>query len=362
MRTYCNQARELWIAAGMLAAAMLLGTHCVLAASGQTVVVTQPTGLKLRAAVDGSDGNNRVLIEAIDVDREESKNKDVAWLGIATEEASDALSAQLGLKSGEGLVVSYVAPNSPAAKAGLQKNDVLVEFEEQLLVHPGQFRKLIRLHQEGDKIQLTLSREGKKQRLEVTLGKTSAATLDEPATELRLLPRRLKELHLGDATREEMKHLQDSVAEAGIDKETLNHEVQRSIEQVRRSIQLALRQYTNATRTFGPAAREFQELAKRGLDVEKDATVVVKSKQNSVRSMVRTDESGTYVIVASPKKQLTAHDKSGKLLFDGQIETPEEQDKVPRDLWEKVQPMLRELNEDHPEAENPEHDKNQNEK
>jgi len=57
-------------------------------------------------------------------------------LGLSTEEAPEALASQFGLNSGEGLVVIYVAPDSPAAKAGFRKNDVLVELGDQLLVSP----------------------------------------------------------------------------------------------------------------------------------------------------------------------------------------------------------------------------------
>jgi len=69
---------------------------------------------------------------------------------------------------------------------------------------------------------------------------------------------------------------------------------------------------------------------------------------------VKTDESGTYVVVASPKKHLTAHDKSGKLLFHGEIETKEEQARVPKNVWDRVKPMVDQLKEDktgQPEAE-----------
>jgi len=77
------------------------------------------------------------------------ETKEVAWLGVSTEEAPDAVSSQLGLSPGDGLVVLFVQSDSPAAKAGLQKNDLLVELGDQLLVHPGQFRKLIRRQKGG---------------------------------------------------------------------------------------------------------------------------------------------------------------------------------------------------------------------
>src|SRR5262249_28652298 len=65
----------------------------------------------------------------------EQKRKQVTWLGLATDEASEALISQLRLDPGVGLIVTYVAADSPAAKAGMQKNDVLVECDGQALVH-----------------------------------------------------------------------------------------------------------------------------------------------------------------------------------------------------------------------------------
>ena len=236
-----------------------------------------------------------------------------------------------------------VAPESPAAKAGLRKNDVLVEFEGQALVHPAQLRKLIQVRKEGEVVKIAFYRAGKKESLEVTLGKNPTPLMDEHMDDLRTLHRHLRELPIEETVREQVKNLRESLAHAGIDKESLSVEIKRSIEEVRKGIQEAMRQATNAARTFGPAAREFQELARRGLEVEKDATVVVKSNRNAVKSMVKTDETGSYVILADPKKHLTAHDKTGKLLFDGSIETAEEQEKVPKELWAKVKPMIDEL-------------------
>jgi S1-C subfamily serine protease len=50
-------------------------------------------------------------------------------LGIALAEADDVLRSQLKLADGQGLVVTQVAPESPAAKAGVAKNDVIVMFD-----------------------------------------------------------------------------------------------------------------------------------------------------------------------------------------------------------------------------------------
>jgi hypothetical protein len=129
-----------------------------------------------------------------------------------------------------------------------------------------------------------------------------------------------------------------------IDKKMLNAEVQRNMEEAREEIQEALRQSAQASR----AARSIAPVAPLPpippmVDVGNDATITVTKDGDSVKTIVRSDDTGVLVIVASPKKHLTAHDEDGKLLFDGEIETPEQQQKVPAELWEKVQPLLEQI-------------------
>ena len=307
----------------------------------------------------------KIVIETIEHENRKRTAKEVAWLGLSTEEASEALASQLGLSSGEGLVVNYVAPDSPAAKAGFRKNDVLVELDDQLLVHPAQFRKLVQMHKEGDTVRLAIYRGGKKQSISVTLGKTIASRVllqDDNLLEgnLRELKRELGDLHIGESVREQLKELQEDLSRSGPDKEKLNLEIKRSIEQTRQAIQGALRSLTNTNLRVGPFVKELDDLARAGVVVGKGATVVVKNDSKSVKTMVKNDETGTYVIVATPNKRLTAHDKDGKLLFDGDIETPEQQQKVPGEVWEKVKPMLEQMgpvHDEQPEAENGEQGK-----
>ena len=111
---------------------------------------------------------------------------------MAVEESSEVLSSQLGLKSGEGLTVNFIAADSPAAKAGFHKNDVLVELHGDMLVHPLQLRKLVQMHAEGDTVKLAFYRGGKRQTTSVKLGKT---TWDEASeTEEQLAPYLFKNL------------------------------------------------------------------------------------------------------------------------------------------------------------------------
>ncbi|RME69939.1 MAG: PDZ domain-containing protein, partial [Verrucomicrobia bacterium] len=94
----------------------------------------------------------------------------VTYLGVEVGRATPALSAQLGLPEGQGLIVRFVMPDSPAAKAGLQKHDLLLRLDDQLLIEPRQLSVLVRSHQKGETISLTLLRGGKERTLEVVLG------------------------------------------------------------------------------------------------------------------------------------------------------------------------------------------------
>lgn len=327
--------------------ALLLLAALVLNAAGiekRVVVATADNNAEPEVKVTQPKVEERdVVIQSIN---KEKQDKDVTWLGLGIEEASEALSSQLGLQAGEGLVVTFVAPDSPASAAGFEKHDVLAELDDQILVHPAQFRKLIQMHHEGDTIKLTVFRGGKKQTLSPKLARrTLHADMksDEPLpAELEDLKRELHSLpeQIGEGLHQSVREVHESLARAGVEHEKFREEVKRGLEQAHQSILEAVRNAPKPHREIARAARDIEELIRAAIGVEKNATVVVRNDRKSIRTMVKADDSGTYVVVATPAKRLTAHDKEGRLLFDGEIETPEQQEKVPKEVWDKVRPML----------------------
>jgi hypothetical protein len=301
-----------------------------------------------KAEAEAKAKQRKVIIEAIEPEGGTGSTQEIAWLGVSAEEVSEALDAQLGLQPGEGLLVTYVAADSPAGTAGLQKNDVLTQLGDQTLVHPMQLRKLVRMHKAGDKVDLIVFRSGKKRTLSATLAKTTRrVSLFEEGD---IFPGGIKDLHhqfsdikIGDQVRDQIKTLHESLLQAGLDKNKLNLEINRSLDEVRKAIHEALRHATNPQ-----SMKELEQLMKGGVGMGKDTTVVVRNDRKSVKTIVKTDDAGSYVIVANPTKHLTVHDDKGKLVFDGEIETSEQQKKVPQDIWEKVQPMLEQMNSDKP--------------
>jgi len=96
------------------------------------------------------------------------------YIGVMTLPPPPVLSAQLGLKEGFGLVVGDVLPDSPAAKAGVKKHDVLTKFNDQQLVDAGQFSTLVRGAGKDSEATLTLVREAREQTLPVKIGERMA--------------------------------------------------------------------------------------------------------------------------------------------------------------------------------------------
>jgi hypothetical protein len=292
-------------------------------------------------AVGGNSGQNGIAITSIDptVGYDLAASKDQAWLGVSIEESTEALTSQLGLARGAGLVVTYVAPDSPAAKAGFEKNDVLAELDGQLLVVPAQLRKLVQVRKQGDTIELVFYRGGKKQTASATLGKAPAGfsrfegghPWDGESGQF-VLP--FGPYSVG----QQMKAVKGALSNVKIDTAKVQEEVRRSLEQARKAWQEAVRASSNVD--WAPAVKAYRELLRSGIDVNNNASVTVRSTGQRAKSVVKADESGTIVLVSNPKPYLTAHDKDGKLLFDGEIDTPEQRAKVPPELWEKVEPLL----------------------
>lgn len=327
--------------------------------AGCTVIGAAQTGPDTTEVTSGDSkqqqrtSQNQVIIKAIEPEGEAERNarKELAWLGLNLEEGSEALSSQLGLDAGVGLVVTYVAPDSPAAKAGMKKTDVLVGFDNHVLVHPGQLRRLVQSRKEGETVQLTYYRSGKKQTTTATLAKATGpfrGLADMPdwsewKDNLRGLQEHLRELPKTEAWREQMDALRESLGKVRMDQEQVRREIRRGVEEARRAMREALRQADNARRSFGPDSEFLDGLVEKEVQVKEHATITVDNSAGGVRTIVRTDATGTYSIVASPTKHLTAQDPDGKLLFEGDIETPAQQAAVPKAVWAKVKPLLRKL-------------------
>ncbi len=74
------------------------------------------------------------------------------------------------LMGGPGLVVMHVAEGSPAEESDLLPADIIIAVDGAEIVDFDQFAVIIRSHEPGDGITLSLLRDGEEQELDITLG------------------------------------------------------------------------------------------------------------------------------------------------------------------------------------------------
>jgi hypothetical protein len=95
-----------------------------------------------------------------------------AYLGIRSDILPNELVAQLNedIVVGQGILVTGFMADSPAPKQGIQRYDILLEYDKKPLMHPKQLIRLIKRDKPGRKVNLTLSRKGKIITVPVVMG------------------------------------------------------------------------------------------------------------------------------------------------------------------------------------------------
>ena len=113
-----------------------------------------------------------------------------AQLGVTVQELNQSLADSFKLPQPEGALVASIAPNSPAAKAGLQPGDVILSYNGQPIGTSGDLPALVGMAKPGDRASLEVWRQGKKETLSATLAgateKVAAASGQEDASRGKL--------------------------------------------------------------------------------------------------------------------------------------------------------------------------------
>jgi len=245
----------------------------------------------------------------------------MTFLGVETSQVPNVVSEQLGLTKGLGLVVDYVVPNSPAASAGVQQNDILKMLNDQILMEPTQLRKLLQTFSEGTEVTLTILRKGQEQKITVKLAKKEMPQRHSP------MPGGNHDMHwdfdeTGDVG-EQMQELKEQL------KEQLG-DTQRGI--IRGAVIQAHEAARRAREDARRAAREIRILS------NDNGTLKATKIDLGKAQIVFSDGKGEMKLEnVNGKKLLTAKDPQGKLLFSGPVETKEDLDKVPADVRDRYE-------------------------
>jgi S1-C subfamily serine protease len=100
-------------------------------------------------------------------------------LGISIQDITPELRQAFSLKNGQqGVLVTGVAENSQAEEAGLKAGDVITAIDGRPTSSGGQLRSQIGIKEVGDKVKVSLIREGKTKKIIVGIGEQQTSSVD----------------------------------------------------------------------------------------------------------------------------------------------------------------------------------------
>ncbi len=96
------------------------------------------------------------------------------WLGVVIQEPTREMAKTLGLPTHKGVLITDVDPRSPAGKAGLRRDDLVVKIDGQRVDTVHRLRNTVAAAGAGKRVALELYRKQKRIRLSVKLGALSS--------------------------------------------------------------------------------------------------------------------------------------------------------------------------------------------
>jgi len=92
------------------------------------------------------------------------------YVGIDPQDITPDMIDYFELEDSEGVIVTQVAEDTPAEKAGVRQGDVIVEFDGEKVRGEDQFRMMAAGRKPGSKVEVVVIRDGERRKLELTMG------------------------------------------------------------------------------------------------------------------------------------------------------------------------------------------------
>ncbi len=96
------------------------------------------------------------------------------WLGVTIQNVDRNLAESFGLDRPRGALVSQLAPGGPAAAAGLEPGDVILEFDGEEILTSGDLPHVVGLIAPGTEVEVVLIRDREERRIDVEVGGLNA--------------------------------------------------------------------------------------------------------------------------------------------------------------------------------------------
>ncbi len=97
------------------------------------------------------------------------------FLGVGMNPVEPGMGEYFGLEDDRGVIITRVMDDSPAEKAGMKVDDVVVELEGKPVEGISDFRYRVAMYKPGSKVEIVVVRDGKRKKLTAVLEKRSEA-------------------------------------------------------------------------------------------------------------------------------------------------------------------------------------------
>jgi hypothetical protein len=155
------------------------GFACLVAVAVQGSAAAKPPDKQPAPARPRAEALEPPVERPADDGADRGKAANVAYLGIATGPVSDELRAHADLPKRGGLVITKVAPGSPAEKGGLEPHDILLEFSGRDVASPLELMEMVEAAGPGTRVKLGILRRGRREeRVAVLEERAAAAGID----------------------------------------------------------------------------------------------------------------------------------------------------------------------------------------
>lgn len=240
-------------------------------------------------------------------------SEQVAYLGIYTIQVDPNLSHQLKLPVNLYLSVQKVEKGSPAEKSGIQQYDLLLQFDDQILINQEQLKHLVRYKKAGDEVILTFLRRGVKRSSKLILGgipKTHDSIINETINNDPFLDRNPLGLNGFLPNDSNLREL-----------------IQRH----------SFRKMPNLNRNYGQFRHVKPENDSDEDPLHQTSVKDSFSHQSTNSQVMVSDKKGTLELIERDgQKSLRATDPNGKVVFDGSIDTDEERKTLSPELMTRL--------------------------
>jgi serine protease Do len=145
--------------------------------SGGPLFNTHGEVIGINTAIYSSTGSNAGIGFAIPIDLVKSIMQQLkahgkvvrGWLGVEIQEVTPALAKSFGLASPNGALVAGVEKDGPAGKAGIQRGDIIVKFDGNVVHDEHELPEMVALTPLGKTVPVEVVRDGKHLTLSATI-------------------------------------------------------------------------------------------------------------------------------------------------------------------------------------------------